>query len=88
MRCISIKKNKNGNGNGDGANNNQNRSNPSTPAKRELSQVTCFKCGKTWHYANGCPEGRNGNGNGSTGKKPNPFPRAYVNHIDVEEVYN
>ena len=30
----------------------------------------------------------NGNGNGSSAKKPNPFPRAQVNHIDVEEVYD
>ena len=32
------------NGNGNGGSNGQNRTNPSTPAKRDLSQVTCFKC--------------------------------------------
>ena len=35
------------NGNGNGGSNGQNRTNPSTPAKRDLSQVTCFKCHKT-----------------------------------------
>ena len=74
------------NGNGNGGSNGQNRTNPSTPAKRDLSQVTCFKCQKTRHYANECPEARNGNGNVSSGKKPNPFNRGQVNHVNVEEV--
>ena len=29
---------------------------------------------------------KNGNGNGSAGKKPNPFNRGQVNHVNVEEV--
>ena len=43
-------------------------------------------CQKTGHYANECPKAQNGNGNGSSGKKPNPFNRGQVNHVNVEEV--
>ena len=74
------------NGNGNGGNNNQNRSNPATPAKKDLSHVTYFKCEKSGHYANDCSETKNGNDNGSCGKKPNPFTRRQVNHVNVEEV--
>ena len=62
------------------------RANPSTPAKRDLSHITYFKCQKTGHYATECPEVNNGNGNGSFGKKPNPFNKRQVNHVSVEEV--
>ena len=63
------------NGNGNGGSNDQNRTNPSTPAKRDLNHITYFKCQKTGHYATECPEAKNGNGNGSSGKKPIPFNR-------------
>ena len=32
------------------------------------------------------PEAKNGNGNGSSGKKPNPFNKGHVNHVSVEEI--
>ena len=62
------------------------RTAPTHQPKKDLSQVTCFKCQKTGHYGNECPESQNGNGNGSSGKKPNPFNRGQVNHVNVEEV--
>ena len=74
------------NGIGNKTSNNLTRSTPATPAKRDLSHITCFKCKKTGHYSNECPEAQNGNGNGSSGKKPNPFNRGQMNHISVEEV--
>ena len=49
--------------------------------KKDLSHITCFKCKKTCHYSNECPEAQNGNGNGngnSGGKKPNPFTKGHV----------
>ena len=63
------------NGNGNGGSNGQNCSNPATPTKKDLSHITSYKCHKTGHYANECPEAKNGNGNGISGKKPNPFNR-------------
>jgi hypothetical protein len=60
--------------------NSQHRHN--SEAKRDLSQVTWFKCNKTGHYANSCPEKSN------ELAKPNPFQKGQVNDIHVEEVMN
>ena len=58
------------NGNGNGASSNQNRSNPATPAKRDLSHVTCFKCGKTRHYARSALKQRTEMVMGALGRSP------------------
>ena len=58
------------NGNGNGGSSSQNRSNPSTPAKKDLSHITCFKCGKTGQYATECSEAKNGNGKEALGRSP------------------
>ena len=56
--------------------------------KRDLSQVTCYKCQNTGHFANECPEKKNANENGNgSGSKPNIFNKAKVNHISVEEAH-
>ena len=39
------------NGNENGGNTSQNHFNPATPAKKDLSHIAYFKCGKTGHYA-------------------------------------
>ena len=80
---------RNGNGgNGNGGNGNQHRPNNTAPVRKDLSQITCFKCNNKGHYSTDCPENKNGNGNGNSGnKKPNPFAKGQVNHVNVEEVY-
>jgi hypothetical protein len=44
--------------------------------------VECYKCYKTGHYTNDCPQKR------EEGNKPNPFQKGHVNHINVEEIYD
>src|SRR4051812_91546 len=56
-----IKSHHSGNGNG------------SQPAKRDISQVECFKCKKTGHYANECQEKKANESN-----KPNSFQKGQL----------
>jgi hypothetical protein len=74
-----------GNGHHDGNNghhnggNGQHRSN--SMVMKNLSTVTRYKCKKTRHYANRCPENKS-----DETAKPSPFQKGHVNHINVEEV--
>ena len=69
-------------GNGHAVHNNNNgHSRPNAEPRRDISQVLCFKCNNTGHYATDCPEKKN-----EAAAKPNPFQKGHVNHINVEEV--
>jgi hypothetical protein len=52
-------------------------------AKKDLSNITCFKCKKTEHYSTSCPENKP-----NDAAKPNPFQKGQVNHLNMEEVMN
>ena len=43
--------------------------------KKDLSEVTCFKCKQKGHYADNCPERK--------GLKPTNGEKATVNHMNV-----
>ncbi|XP_071680260.1 uncharacterized protein [Lolium perenne] len=71
-----------GNGhNGHNHGNGQHRHNQEP--KRDVSQVTCFKCKNKGHYATECPEKK-----ADEADKPNPFQKGHANHVNVEEVYD
>jgi hypothetical protein len=67
-----------GNGHQNGGNG-QHRFNSGT--KKDLSHITFYKCKKTRHFADMCPEK-----NLNETAKPNPFKKGHVNHINMEEV--
>src|SRR4051812_33212033 len=78
--------NRNGHNNGhrNGSHNGNNgQLRPNSEGKRDLSEVTCYKCRKAGHYSNNCPEKK-----AEDAAKPNPFQKGHVNHLDVEEVMN
>ncbi|KAK1606927.1 hypothetical protein QYE76_030600 [Lolium multiflorum] len=50
---------------------------------RDMSNVTCFKCKKTGHYADKCPEKSS-----DEVAKTNSFQKGQANHLNVEEVMN
>jgi hypothetical protein len=52
-----------------------------TKPKKDLSNITYFKCKKNGHYSTSCPENKS-----IELAKPNPFQKGQVNHLNVEEV--
>ena len=58
------------NGNGNGTNNNKNRPNPATPAKRYLSHITCYKCGRLDTMPRSALKGRMEPEMGALGRSP------------------
>jgi hypothetical protein len=67
-----------GNGSHNGHHNGNNgQHSHNSEAKKDLSHITCFNCKKKGHYSTSCPENKS-----DEPAKPNPFKKAYVNHIN------
>ena len=57
--------------------------------KRDISQIECFKCKNKGHYANDYPEKETEEAKkAEETRKPNPFRKGHVNHVNVEELYD
>jgi predicted ATP-grasp superfamily ATP-dependent carboligase len=65
-----------------GGHNGNNHNNGHRFAKRDISQVECYKCKKLGHKT--AAESRTAEDT----RKPNPFQKGHVNHVNIEKLYD